>query len=288
MSLGTNTPIEVAVQGRNLVQGREYAEKVKNQLEKISYLRDVQLGLPLDYPGLQIDYDRPRTGQMGLTIDQAAKSVLAGTSSSRLTQPVYWLDKTSGNAYQVQVEYPQFKMNSPEQIEEIPVDNKEGKNIYLRDISDWKKTNTVGEYDRLNQQRYITVTANIHDQDLGSAVNDVKKALHTMGETPSGMKIYLRGQAELLDQTLSELSTGLLLAMVIIFLLLAAHFQSFGLSFAILTTIPAVIGGSLLLLLATGMTLNIQSFMGSIMAIGVAVANAILLITRAESLRKWK
>jgi multidrug efflux pump subunit AcrB len=286
MSLGTNTPIEVAVQGRNLVQGREYAEKVKNQLEKISYLRDVQLGLPLDYPGLQIDYDRPRTGQMGLTIDQAAKSVLAGTSSSRLTQPVYWLDKTSGNAYQVQVEYPQFRMNSPEQIEEIPVDNKEGKNIYLRDISDWKKTNTVGEYDRLNQQRYITVTANIHHQDLGSAVDDIKKALQAMGETPPGMKIYLRGQAELLHQTLSELSTGLLLAMVIIFLLLAAHFQSFSLSLAILTTIPAVIGGSLLLLLVTGMTLNIQSFMGSIMAIGVAVANAILLITNAESLRK--
>ena len=286
MSLGTNTPIEVAVQGRDLAQGRAYAEKVKKQLERIPYMRDVQFGLPLDYPSLQIDYDRLRTGQMGLTVDQAAKSVLAGTSSSRLTQPVYWLDKTSGNAYQVQVEYPQFKMNNPEQIEQIPVDRKGDQNTYLRDIADWKKTNTVGEYDRLNQQRYITVTANIHKQDLGAAVKEVKKVLHNIGETPRGMKIYLRGQAELLDQTLNELSTGLLLAIVIIFLLLAANFQSFHLSLAILSIIPAVIAGSFLLLLVTGRTLNIQSFMGSIMAIGVAVANAILLVTNAELLRK--
>ncbi len=286
MSLGTNTPIEIVVQGRNLIQGREYAEKVKKQLEKIPYMRDVQYGLPLDYPSLQIDYDRVRTGQMGLTVDQAAKSVLAGTSSSRLTQPVYWLDKTSGNAYQVQVEYPQFRMNSPEQVEQIPVDSKGDQNIYLRDIADWKKTNTVGEYDRINQQRYITVSANIHKQDLGTAVKEVKSLLRNIGEMPPGMKIYMRGQAELLDQTLNELSTGLLLAIVIIFLLLAANFQSFNLSLAILSTIPAVIAGSFLLLLLTGKTLNIQSFMGSIMAIGVAVANSILLVTNAEFLRK--
>src|SRR5258708_3219585 len=286
MSLGTNTPIEIGVQVRNLKQDLESPGKVKPQLERLSYLRDVQFGLPLDYPSLQIDYDRLRTGQLGLTVDEAAKSVLTGTSSSRLTQPVYWLDKTSGTAYQVQVEYPQFKMNSPDQVEQIPIDKKENQNTYLRDIADWKKTNTVGEYDRLNQQRYITVTANIHKKDLGSALDEIKKGIHSIKDLPTGMTIYLRGQADLLDKTFSELSTGLFLAMVVIFLLLAANFQSFKLSFSILSTIPAVIAGSFLLLLITGKTLNIQSFMGSIMAIGVAVANAILLITNAEVLRK--
>jgi multidrug efflux pump subunit AcrB len=235
---------------------------------------------------LQIDYNRVRAGQMGLDVDQASKSVSTGTLSSRFTQPVYWLDKTSGNAYQVQVEYPQFKMNSPEQIEQIPIDNKNEQSIYLRDIADWKKVNTIGEYDRLNQQRYITVTANLHRKDLGQAVDDVKKAIHDVGQIPTGMKIYLRGQSELLDQTLSELSTGLMLAIVVIFLLLSVNFQSFKLSVSILSIIPAVIGGSFLLLLLTEKTLNIQSFMGSIMAIGVAVANAILLVTNAEALRK--
>ncbi|MBX2916776.1 MAG: efflux RND transporter permease subunit [Cyclobacteriaceae bacterium] len=286
MSLGTNTPLEIAVQGKNLAQGREYAEKVKKQLEKISYLRDVQYGLPLDYPSLQINYDRVRAGQMGVSVEQAAKSVLAGTSSSRLTQPIYWLDKAAGNAYQVQVEYPQFRMNSADQIEQIPIDGKRDQNIYLRDVADWKKMNTVGEYDRLNQQRYITVTANLNNKDLGSAIKDANKAIKNIGEIPHGMKIYLRGQAEILDQTMSELGIGLILAIVIIFLLLATNFQSFNLSWSILSTVPAVIAGSFLLLLLTGKTLNIQSFMGTIMAIGVAVSNAILLITNAEYLRK--
>jgi CzcA family heavy metal efflux pump len=286
MSLGTNTPLEIAVQGKNLAQGREYAEKVKKQLEKISYLRDVQYGLPLDYPSLQINYDRVRAGQMGVSVEQAAKSVLAGTSSSRLTQPIYWLDKAAGNAYQVQVEYPQFRMNSPDQIEQIPIDGKGDQNIYLRDVADWKKMNTVGEYDRLNQQRYITVTANLNNKDLGTAIKDANKAIKNIGEIPHGMKIYLRGQAEILDQTMNELGIGLALAIVIIFLLLATNFQSFNLSWSILSTVPAVIAGSFLLLILTGKTLNIQSFMGTIMAIGVSVSNAILLITNAEYLRK--
>jgi multidrug efflux pump subunit AcrB len=286
MSLGANTPIEIAVQAKNLAQGREFGEKLMKELQKIPYLRDVQFGLPLDYPSLQINYDRLRTGQMGLTVDDAAKSVVAATSSTRFTTPVYWLDNASGNAYQVQVEYPQFKMNSPEQVEQIPVASANGKTIYLRDVADWKKLNTAGEYDRLNQQRFVTVTGNLHKQDLGTAVKDVNKAISNIGEIPQGVKIYLRGQAELLDDTLAELSKGLLLAVVVIFLLLAANFQSFQTSLAVISTIPAVIAGSFLLLRITGQTLNIQSFMGSIMAIGVAVANAILLVTQAESLRR--
>lgn len=114
----------------------------------------------------------------------------------------------------------------------------------------------------------------------------MQKAITNIGEVPKGMKLNLRGQAELLDQTFSELGTGLLLAVVVIFLLLSANFQSFRQSLIILSTIPAVIAGSFLLLFLTGKTLNIQSFMGCIMAIGVSVANAILLITNAETFRK--
>lgn len=283
MSMGTNTPVEIAVQAKNLEQGEVYAEKLRKELEKIPYLRDVQFGLPLDYPTLHINYDRIRSGQLGLTVEQATKSVVAGTYSSRLTQPVYWLDKSSGNAYQVQVEYPQFRMNSADEIEQIPVDHHAEQNIYLRDIADWKKMNTAGEYDRINQQRYITVTANLHEKDRGSTYKEIQKAI---GAVPQGMKVYLRGQAMLLNQTLSELSTGLLLAIAVIFLLMAANFQSFTLSLTLVSMIPSVLCGSFLLLLATGHTLNIQSFMGSIMAIGVSIANAILFITNAESIRK--
>jgi multidrug efflux pump subunit AcrB len=96
MSLGSNTPVEIAIQAKNLAHGRQYAEKLMDELKKVPYLRDVQFGLPLDYPSLQINYDRTRSGQLGLTIEDASKSVVAGTSSSRFTQPVFWLDKSSG------------------------------------------------------------------------------------------------------------------------------------------------------------------------------------------------
>lgn len=285
MSQGSSTPVEVLVQGKDLAQGRVFAERLKSKMQRIGFLRDVQIGIPLDYPSIQINYDRVRMGQMGLSIEQAGKSVTAAVASSRNTQPVYWLDKAGGNSYQVQVEYPQYLMNSPEQIEQIPISSANGNNLYLRDVADWKKTNSVGEYDRMNQQRFITVTANIYNQDLGAAVKQVNQAITQLGELPHGTKVYLRGQSELLDQTQNELALGLLLAIAVIFLMLSAYFQSFRIPLVVLSVIPAVVTGSLLLLLLAGHSLNIQSFMGCIMAIGISVANVILLVTNAESIR---
>jgi multidrug efflux pump subunit AcrB len=285
MSLGTNNPIEIVVQGKNIAQSRELADKLKQSLNNIAYLRDVQIAQPLDYPTIQINYDRVRTGQMNITIDQVGKSVTAGTSSSRLTQPVYWLEKASGNAYQVQVEYPQMAMNSAEQMDQIPVGTANGTPIHLRDVAELKKGNSIGEYDRLNQQRFITITANIHNQDLGTAVAGVNNSIQQLGELPAGVKVYVRGQSEMLNQTINELSLGLLIAIVVIGLMLAAYFQSFKLSLTVLSVFPGVLAGSMLLIWITGNTLNIQSFMGSIMAIGVAVANAILLVSNAELIR---
>ncbi|MGZ3839788.1 MAG: efflux RND transporter permease subunit, partial [Flavisolibacter sp.] len=285
MSLGTTNPIEVVIQGKNLAQSRQIADKLKVSLATISCLRDVQIAQPLDYPTLQINYDRVRGGQMGITVDEAGRSLVEGTSSSRLTQLVYWLDKQSGNAYQVQVEYPQFMMNSSEQIEQIPVGRVGGNMFYLRDIAQWKKSKSVGEYDRINQQRFITLTSNIYGKDLGSAVKAVQAAINHLGTLPQGVKVYQRGQSDLLDQTNGELSLGLLLAVVVILLMLAAYFQSFRLAFIVLSVLPGVLAGSMVLLWLTGNTMNIQSFMGCIMAIGVAISNAILLVVNAESLR---
>ncbi|TWI78995.1 multidrug efflux pump subunit AcrB [Lacibacter cauensis] len=285
MSQGTNNPIEVVVQGKNLQQSRAIGDKLKKQMEALPYMRDVQYTLPLDYPALQIDYDRVRAGQLGLTVDEMSRSVSTATSSSRNILLNYWLDKNAGNAYQVQVELPEYQMKSSEDLEQIPVSAAD-KNIFLRDVATWKRATTVGEYDRLNQQRFITLSANLHKQDLGTAVKDVNSAISKLDSLPQGVKVYVRGQSEILGQTQTELGAGLLLALAVIFLLLAANFQSFKLSFTVLSTIPAVVAGSFLLLFLAGKTLNIQSFMGCIMAIGVSVANAILLITKAETIRK--
>ncbi len=290
LNMGSNNPIEIAVLGKNLAQSKQIAEKLNHKLLAIDFLRDVQIATPLDYPTIKMEIDRIKAGQLGLTVDQITKSSLTATSSSRFTQPNYWLDKSSGTAYQVQVEYPQYRMNSPEQMELIPVlgttVGATGNPVYLRDVASWKKTTSVGEYDRINQQRFITITANIHEKDLGNAINKVNEAIASLGELPKGTKINIRGQAELLSQTMDELQTGLLIAIVVLFMLLAISFQSFRLSLTILSILPTVVAGSLLLLFFTGKTLNIQSYMGIIMAVGVAISNAVLYITNAQKYKK--
>jgi multidrug efflux pump subunit AcrB len=284
INLGSNNPVEVAITGRNLAQNRVLADKLRSKLGDISFLRDVQVATPMDYPSIKIDFDRVKAGQLGLTVDQISKSTVAATSSSRFTQPNYWLDKTTGTAYQVQVEYPQYQMNSTDDIEMIPVsDNPQ---VYLGDVAQMSTRYVPGQYDRLNQQRFITVTANIHDIDIGSALAEVHTAVSSLGKLPPGVKVLVKGQADLLKDTMLSLRSGVLIAVVVIFLLLAANFQSFRLSLVALSIIPAVIAGALFLLLLTGKTLNIQSYIGIIMAVGVSIANAILLVTNAEQLRK--
>jgi multidrug efflux pump subunit AcrB len=286
INMGSANPVEIAVLGKNLSQSRLLADSLLDKLKQISYLRDVQIATPLEYPGIKMNIDRVKAGQLGLTVEQISKSTVAATSSSRFTQPNYWLDKNTGTAYQVQVEYPQYRINSSEELGLLPVNAAGSAPVFLRDVVSMQQVTSPGEYDRINQQRYITLTANIADRDLGTAIAEVKKQINSLGKLPQGIKVMLRGPSDLLDQTMNELQTGLLIAIVVIFLLLSVNFQSFRLSLVVLSIVPAVIAGALLLLWATGQSLNIQSYMGTIMAVGVAVANAILLVTSGEQERK--
>jgi multidrug efflux pump subunit AcrB len=132
----------------------------------------------------------------------------------------------------------------------------------------------------------LSVTANLNHKDLGSATNDVQKAIQSLGKLPRGLTITMRGLSQTLTDTLDSLQTGLIVAVIVIFLMLAANFQSFKLSFVVLSTVPAVLFGSLLLVKLTGATLNLQSYMGMIMSVGVSISNSVLLITNAEELRR--
>jgi multidrug efflux pump subunit AcrB len=289
LNLGNTSPIEIAVVNRNLDEGKKTANKLLQKLSGIPALRDLQIATPLDYPAIRLDIDRIRAGQLGISGTQVANSIVAATSSSRFTTPSYWLDKTTGTAYQVQVQYPSYRMNSTVQLEAIPVSSGNGGSThYLNELATWKHTTVAGEYDRLNQQRYITITANIQQDNMGAVFASVRQAISDMGKLPNGEKIILRGQPELLQQTLLSLQFGLLVAMVVIFLAMAIYFQSFRVAVVIISVIPAVIAGSLFLLFITGITLNIQSYMGTIMAVGVAIANAVLFITNAEFFRQSK
>jgi multidrug efflux pump subunit AcrB len=176
-------------------------------------------------------------------------------------------------------------MDSVEQVKNVPVMDHGGQSVLLRNVAKITESSAVGQYERYNMQRMVTVTANIEGADLGSVAKQVSNALQQLGQPPAGITLTVRGQIVPLAQMLDGLRAGLLMAVAVIFLLLAANFQSLKLSFLVVSTIPAVIAGVILMLWATGTTLNIQSFMGAIMAVGVAVANAILLVTFAERSR---
>jgi multidrug efflux pump subunit AcrB len=285
MSFGSPTPIEVAVTGANLAASRGYADKLKAEMAKVSALRDLQFGQALDYPVRQVQIDRERAGQLGVTVEEVGRSLVAATSSSRFVTPNYWADPNSGIAYQVQVEVPQHTMASMEDILNVPVMQNGAARPLLGDVATVTQATAIGEYNRYNQQRMITLTANVHGQDLGTASDEVFAAVARAGDPPAGVTVSVRGQVAPMRQTLDGLRSGLGLAIVAIFLLLAAYFQSLKVALIVIGTIPAVIAGVALSLLLTGSTLNVQSFMGAIMAIGVAVANAILLATFAEQYR---
>lgn len=286
MSFGSPTPIEVVVSGPNLAADREFAKKVKERLSVIPTLRDLQFGQSLEYPTVDVTLNRERAGLMGVKMSDASRSLVAATSSSRFVVPNYWADPNSGVSYQIQVQVPQSKMNSIEEIKNIPISARDGKSVLLRNIAQVTNSNSMGEYDRYNMQRTITVTANITGAELGTVANQVDAALKELGTPPAKVSVAVRGQIVPLRQLMDGLRTGLLLAVGVIFLLLAANFQSLRLSFVVISTIPAVIAGVVLALWLTHTTLNIQSFMGAIMAVGVAVANAILLVTFAERARR--
>ena len=285
MSLGSPTPIEVAVSGPNLAANREFATRVRERLGQIPTLRDVQFGQSLDYPTLDVTVNRERAGIMGVEMSQVSRSLVAATSSSRFIVPNFWADPNSGVAYQIQVQIPQGDMDSVQALENVPVAYSDGQPVLLRNIASIAEGTAPGQYSRYNMQRMITVSANVEGIDLGAAASDVRAALAELGDPPPRVSVALRGQVVPMEQMLDGLGTGLLLAVVVIFLLLAANFQSLKLSLAVVSTAPAAIAGVVLALWLTGTTLNIQSFMGAIMAVGVAVANAILLVTFAERSR---
>jgi len=286
MSFGSPTPIEVALQGPSLADDYAYGQKVRAEMGKLSFLRDLQFAQEQNFPTLDISVDRERAGQFGLTMADVARSVVPATSSSRFTEPNYWRDPVSGNAFQIQVQLPQNRIQSVDEVGGLPVMRNGRAAPQLSDVAGLKTGTMPGLIERVNGQHIVSLTANIHGVTLGQAARQLDQALAAAGAPPRGVKILMRGEIPPLDQTISGLRSGLLLAVLAIFLLLAANFQSIRLALAVVLTIPAVLCGVILMLLATHTTLNVQSFMGAIMAIGIAVANSILLLTFAERARR--
>jgi multidrug efflux pump subunit AcrB len=285
MNFGAATPIQVDVSGPNFQMDKSYATMLTAELAKLSCLRDVSIVQPIDYPTINVAIDRIRAGQLGVTVKDIGKALVASTYSSRFVTPIYWRDPKSGLSYQVQMEVPQEQVHSLATIGEMPVKSSGFSGPFVRDVANLSYSTMAGEYDHYNMQRMLSISANLANDDLGGAARQVQQAINKLGTPPRGVKVNVRGQVPTMHETFFALSLGVVFAVVAIFLLLVAFFQSVRLSLTIVSVIPAILAGAVMALAATHTTINVQSFMGAIMATGVGVANSILVVVFAEERR---
>jgi multidrug efflux pump subunit AcrB len=280
MSFGSPTPVEVVVASPNLADAQAHALRIKAGMEKIPFLRDVQFQQEMNYPTVPVAIDRERAGLSGITAQQAADAVVVTTSSSRYVARNYWRDPNTGIDYQVEVMVPQPRMNAPGQLETVPLQMVDPNlNLMIRDVAKVGKGVMPGEYDRSTMQRYLSVTANIEGEDLGRASRQIEQAIADAGQPPKGVRVETRGQVTPMGKMFTSLGIGLGIAVAVILVLLTAYFQSPRLALAAVSAVPGVLCGIVVMLLLTGTTLNIESFMGAIMCIGVSVSNSVMLVT---------
>jgi multidrug efflux pump subunit AcrB len=280
MSFGSPAPIEVVVASPNLSDARIHAARVMAAMKKIPSLRDVRFQQELDYPTVPVEIDRERAGMSGATARQVANAVVVTSSSSRYVARNFWVDPKNGTSYQVQVEVPTPQMNSTAQLETVSLGEVNPQlNLMIRDVARVGEGFMPGEIDRTSSQRYVSITANVEGEDLGRAARQVDRAIAEAGEAPRGTRVLTRGQVAPMAEMFTALGIGLGIAVVVILVLLTAYFESPRLALASVSSVPGVLCGVVLMLLATGTTLNIESFMGSIMCIGVSVSNSVMLVT---------
>lgn len=280
MSFGSPTPIEIVVASPSIPDAVRHATKVKAEMEKIPWLRDVQFHESLDYPSVEIDIDREKAGLSGVTAQQVGNAAIVATSSSRFIALNYWQNPKTGFDYQVEVLVPTAQMTSSDQVAELPIEQiNNNVNLMVRDVADVREATMMEQIDRIASQRYVSITANVEGEDMGRASKQVAAAVAAAGEPPRGVRVITRGQLPPMEEMFAGLASGLAIAIVVILILLTAYFESPRLAIISISAVPGVLSGIVIMLLASGTTLNLESFMGTIMCIGVSVSNSVMLVT---------
>ncbi|MGP0062012.1 MAG: efflux RND transporter permease subunit [Isosphaeraceae bacterium] len=287
MSFGSATPIAVRIVGTDLKMVRQHAEKIAAGMKKIPFLRDVQFVQTLDYPTVELNIDREKAGLSGATVEDVRHAVVMATASTRFANLNYWIDVKTGFDYLVQLQVPALRMEKPEDVETLPIESINPLvNLMIRDVATVRRGVRPGEIDRDMSQRYLTLTANVEGEDMGRASRQVQQALDAAGEPPRGVRVETMGQLPPMLEMFQSLGIGLAVAVFVIFVLLTAYFQSPRLSLISVGAVPGVLAGIATMLYFTNTSLNIESFMGSIMCLGVSVSNSVMLVTFIDE--HWK
>jgi multidrug efflux pump subunit AcrB len=286
LNFGLPVPIDVQVVSRDAQAGYKIAEEIERKVATTPGAVDVHINQRVHTPQIEVAIDRSKADQAGFTQRDVANSVLISLSSSGQTAPNQWLNPVNGVNYQIAVQTPQFKIDSIDALGRTPITNGSGGQTQLLGnlVSNVHRGLTTSLVNHYNVQPVYDVFANVDQRDLGGVVGDIEKI---MKETriPKAASLVLRGQADTMKTSFRRLAFGVVFANLLVYLLMVVNFQSWLDPFIILTALPGAFAGILWMLFATQTTINVPSLMGAIMAIGVATANSILMVTFANDER---
>ena len=291
LNFGLPAAIDAQISGNDLQSDYRIAMRLKAAMAQIPGVTDLRIAQPLDYPALKVEVDRAKALEVGVTEQQVAGSLLTSLSGNTLIQPSFWLDPKSGVNYSVISQTPQYLVDSVQALANTPLsttrpDGQPGLPQLLGNLATITHALDPAVVNHYSVQRVIDVNCAVAGRDLGATSADVQRAIDGLGPLPPGTKIAIRGRSQAMRESFSTLGGGILLAIVLVYLLMVANFQSWLEPFIIMMAVPGALAGVLWAMVLTGGTINVESLMGAIMAVGVGVANANLLITFANDLRE--
>jgi multidrug efflux pump subunit AcrB len=283
---GKPAPIDIQIGGNNLQQAFEIAQATAAKLKKLNSVSDVLIPQDLDYPGLQLNINREQAGLLGISPQTVVDNVITALTSDGMIAPSFWVDPKTGNSYMLTVQYPETQIKTMSDFRQIPLRSPNGLTTTpLQSLADIQTINTPTEVDHYQLRRKFDIYVMPKKEDL-SEVNKQVQSIVGQIDKPEGVTVNVLGAVRDMQDSFSSFGLGLILAVVLVYLILMAQFASFSDPFIILLAVPPGLSGALLLLLATGATLNVMSLMGIIMTTGIAVSNSILIVEFTGKLRK--
>lgn len=291
LNFGLPAAIDVEISGSDLAGDYDLASRLRSEMEKIPGVNDLRIAQPLDYPAFQVDVDRAKASEFGISEQQVASSMLTALNGNSLLQPNFWLDPRSGVNYSVISQAPQHSIASVQELATLPVTNGAANNTatpqLLANLVQIRHSVDPAVINHFTLQRVIDVNASVRGgSDLGSVSDAVQQIIKRMGALPRGVEITIRGQSQAMRESFGTLELGIVLAAILVYLLMVANFQSWLEPLIIMMAVPGALAGALWMMAFTHTTINVESLMGMIMAVGVGVANANLLIIFANERRE--
>ncbi len=284
LNFGLPAPINVQVVGQNLRANRRFADGLMRKLRYIPGAVDLRIQEPFNLPRLQVDIDRTRTAQVGFTPLTVASNLLVSLSGSFQTSPTYWLDPRTGVSYAITTQTPQYRVNSLQDIANIPVSSTTGAPPQiLGNLASISRGASLAAVSHYNVQPVINIYGSVQGRDLGGVARDLDRIVDTsQKDLPRGSRTVVRGQIDTMRSSFQGLLAGLVFSIVLVYLLIVVNFQSWLDPLIIISALPAGLAGILWFLFATHTTFSVPALIGSIMCVGVATSNSILVVSFAK------